>query len=374
MKVFLLSVIGQTLFNLILLVLIRKATKPRSLSRRIGIGIILVEYIAFTILFAVRSHLPREVMGAGLTLFNGYYIGLLMFLCYTLTAYVGIYLSLLKHKERRRKWYARAFFTLIPVTIILCTWGHFNTVCPRVTRHSIELPATPHTPDSLRIAFISDIHIGEIMSPKRVARLAEMVRAEAPDIVMVGGDVVDYHTSYMYLPGVKEALLSLHPDKGKIYYVLGNHEYYYHLEEKEAWIRSLGTLLKDSVALIAPDIYLIGRDDATNRYRATLSTLTDSIPPGAIRIVLDHQPKEMKQEREGGIHLALHGHTHNGQFIPFKWAVALTFERSYGLYRRDGTTYYISSGYGVAGSTFRVGTYSEIAILDVKFRKGAPGR
>ena len=74
--------------------------------------------------------------------------------------------------------------------------------------------------------------------------------------------------------------------------------------------------------------------------RLPLKSLVEEVPEGATTILLDHQPIEPDVERALGIDLALHGHTHDGQFIPFKWLVWLNFENSYGYLHR-GVTHYI---------------------------------
>lgn len=376
MHVFLLSLIGQTIFNLLLLLLLFQATKPGSLMRRIGMGLLAVEYILFVILFATRSHLSEETIKHILRIFNNYYVGQMIYLFFTGMLFVGIYfLSIIfvREKEARwsikKRWYRHTFLAMIPVTLLLCLWGHYNTVSPKVVRHEVHLPRTAQTPDSLKVVFVSDTHIGELIGLKDIERLREMVRRESPDLVLMGGDILDYYTSYAHLPGMTEAMRGLHSDPSRVYYVNGNHEYYYGREEKEAWFRSLGTFLKDSVVSIAPDVYLIGRDDYMNKERASLASLKRHVPEGAVTLVLDHQPKEVIEERAEGVDLALHGHTHDGQFIPFKWVVSAAFEQSYGLYTKGNTTYCISSGYGVAASTFRVGTHSEIVVLTLYFDK-----
>ncbi|SJZ30735.1 metallophosphoesterase [Porphyromonas cangingivalis] len=376
MHVFLLSLIGQTIFNLLLLLLLFKATKKGELMRRAGIGLLAVEYLVFVTLFAVRTHLSEETIKHILRVFNNYYVGLMIYLFFTGMVFLGIYLLsffFVREKEARKpikkRWYRHAFLVMIPVTVLLCLWGHYNTISPRIVRHEVHLPRTAQTPDSLKVVFVSDTHIGEIISLKNIQHLQEMVRREDPTFVLMGGDILDYYTSYAHLPGITETMRGLHADPSKVYYVNGNHEYYYGREEKEAWFRSLGTFLKDSVVAVAPDVYLIGRDDHMNKERASLASLKSHVPSGAVTIVLDHQPKNVIEEREEGIHLALHGHTHDGQFIPFKWVVGAAFEQSYGLYSKGNTTYCISSGYGVAASTFRVGTRSEIVVLTLYFDK-----
>ena len=94
----------------------------------------------------------------------------------------------------------------------------------------------------------------------------------------------------------------------------------------------------------------------------------EQVPEGATTILLDHQPIEPDVERALGIDLALHGHTHDGQFIPFKWLVWLNFENSYGYLHRGVTHYITSSGLGFSSSPILLGTFSEVVIIHLKLQ------
>ena len=237
---------------------------------------------------------------------------------------------------------------------------------PKVVHYNINLPYEGPT-KKIKAAFISDIHIGDIIDYKQVKLLVELVQKEQPDYVFVGGDQLDYYFSYVAndLDNYTSLMRSLHNDQSKIFYVLGNHEYYKDLKEKIEWFHNIGTLICDSVVQLDHNLFLIGRDDAFNSNRAELSTLVRDIPSTATTILLSHQPRDPKEELDNGINLALHGHTHEGQFIPFSWLMYLVYDNPHG-YKRVGETHYItSSGFGVSTTSLRVGTHSEIAIIDI---------
>lgn len=375
MKVFYLSLLGQSLFALLTLLGIFIVGEQGGRFRRIGSYFVLGELGLFFLLYFSRDCLTYSQKSIMLHVFNNYYVGLMLFLFLFFSSlfllWVAIRFTPLRRYASsfciRKRWYRYLFLALVPTTVLLCWKGYCNTMYPRMVHHRIDIPKECGV-DSLRVAFVTDIHIGEIITPHQLQKLVTMVREANPDYVLVGGDMIDYYTHYAFRPDVENLLKSMHSDKSRIVYVLGNHEYYYHPGEKERWFDSLGVLLKDSVLRLSDNLYLIGRDDATNTSRSSLSSLLEKVPLSAVKIVLDHQPSEMDIEKAAKIDLALHGHTHNGQLIPFKWLVALRFGKSYGSFRRGGTCYYISSGFGVAGSPFRVGTHSEIAILDLHFK------
>lgn len=90
--------------------------------------------------------------------------------------------------------------------------------------------------------------------------------------------------------------------------------------------------------------------------------------PNAYILVLDHQPKELKGNKEAGVDLQLSGHTHAGQIFP-GGVVSELFginEQNYGI-RTDGTfTSIVSSGIAGWGSHFRTEGHSEYVMIQVK--------
>lgn len=375
MRMILLSLGGQLLLNFILLWCIWLATSKKSIWRKIAVGVVGIELLAFLVLATYKVIIPDrgDFFRIGASLFADYYVFVALWLMPLLLAYFVIWLlkKLNVLKESRQCKVARgwAIVLLIPLTLAACLKGYYNSTHPVVTHYEVNLPyeGAPH---ELTIALITDIHIGELVRKDLVEKMVEMVQKEKPDYVCVGGDQIDYYFDYIEdNPQITELLSSLHPDKNRIFHVLGNHEYYIDLEKKCDWLSLCGTLLRDSVVQLNDSLYLIGRDDAYNTARAPLKQLTEQVPKGATTILLDHQPVEPELERELGIDLSLHGHTHNGQFIPFKWLVALRYENPYGYLQKGDTHYITSSGIGFSSSPILFGTKSEVVIIHLKLGK-----
>ena len=76
--------------------------------------------------------------------------------------------------------------------------------------------------------------------------------------------------------------------------------------------------------------------------------------------------KSLSQEAvDNGIDLQLSGHTHNGQFWPFNYLVKSMFELSWGYKQKGNSQFYVSSGYGSWGPPVRIGSQSEIVIIEI---------
>ncbi len=84
-------------------------------------------------------------------------------------------------------------------------------------------------------------------------------------------------------------------------------------------------------------------------------------------IVLNHTPDNLDEEMENGADIALYGHTHDGQIFPFNIFTRLVFEVSRGYKQKGDTHVFVSSGVGLSGPQYRIGTKSEIVVLDVTF-------
>ena len=83
-------------------------------------------------------------------------------------------------------------------------------------------------------------------------------------------------------------------------------------------------------------------------------------------IVLDHQPYHLDRSAKAGVDFQFSGHTHYGQVWPISWITKAIYECSYGSYQLDSTHFYISSGIGIWGGKFRIGTQSEYVVLTLK--------
>jgi hypothetical protein len=214
----------------------------------------------------------------------------------------------------------------------------------------------------LRIVQLSDLHIGAIHGPKRLARIVRMANAQEPDVVLITGDLVDG-------PGrFRDHMYSVLDDiKAPVLFSTGNHEYYAGLEQVLAVLaRTKLRILRNE--LVEMDGYqVIGIDDGR---RGTVPDVLPHIPHDRSKytVLMFHQPTGLEAAAEGGVDLQLSGHTHGGQFIPFPLLARAIWHRYTGLYDYQGTYLYCTTGGGTWGPPFRLGTMCEIAVLDIKGR------
>ena len=164
-----------------------------------------------------------------------------------------------------------------------------------------------------------------------------------------------------------------HRLQAPIYACLGNHEYFSGEPRAQQFYNDAGIhLLRDSSVTLPQlgNLTIIGRDDRMNRRRKPVAQLTqEALPQGGQRpftILLDHQPYNLELSEQAGVDFQLSGHTHYGQVWPISWIEDAMYENAYGPSERGRTKFYVTSGIGIWGGKFRIGTQSEyvVATLD----------
>lgn len=221
----------------------------------------------------------------------------------------------------------------------------------------------PGTPP-VRILAVSDLHLGYGTGNRELPRWIDMLHAENADIILIGGDLIDTHLKPLYDKGMAEPLRRLSAPLG-VYAVPGNHEYISGIEESGKFYAEAGIpLLRDSAVTVGDSLlHIVGRDDRTNASRKSLAALTAPLDRSLPAIVIDHQPTDLSEAAAVGVTLQFSGHTHYGQVWPISWITSAIFEKAHGYTRHADTHYYISSGLGIWGGKFRIGTRSEYVVM-----------
>ena len=222
--------------------------------------------------------------------------------------------------------------------------------------------ASPKIEKPLKVVLMSDVHAGYHNRYKDVRHWVDIVNGEKPDLILLGGDLID--RSLRAVTADHEASCLKHL-KAPVYSCLGNHEYYAGVEESVEFYKSAGiTLLQDSLASVC-GITVIGRDDKTNESRKALYKLMRKVPKGQFVLLLDHQPQDLLEAQLSGVDFQFSGHTHSGQVWPLTLIVKMEFEHPHGRLVKGNTNYYITSGMGIWGGKFRIGSRSEYLVLNL---------
>ena len=248
------------------------------------------------------------------------------------------------------------FLGAIGIVALIMTLGAIHY--PHKFREELTLTTDKPLEKPLTIVLASDLHIGYHNRRAELARWVNLINAEKPDLVLIGGDIIDRSLRPVTEGHYEEEFRRL---EAPVWTVLGNHESYAGLAQAEQFFEAAGIrVLKDSVAHFK-GVDVIGRKDRSARSRAVLQDLAEGLE--GFTLLLDHQPDHLEEAEQAGIDFQFSGHTHRGQVWPVSWVTDLMFEKSWGHYRKGDTRYYISSGLGLWGAKIRVGTRSEYLVL-----------
>lgn len=321
-------------------------------------------FTPFQVLFFLEVRF--DILNYYVYIFSGILVAFSWFLLAVSVIYDTLYVLLKRtnFNQNRRKFLKFCFdITFVILFFSYFLKGIFTAVKPpKINNVSIKLKNLK-TP--LKIALISDIHIGEVLQKEFLQNLVNIINEQKPDIVTIIGDLVD--TNVFGIGGNLDPLKEL---KAPTFFVLGNHEYYHGAGAIMDKISSLGVkVLKNENTQIF-GINLAGVYDMAgfrfDEYLPDLSMALIGIDENLPTILLSHQPKFIKTMQKD-VDLVLCGHTHGGQIFPFHILVKMDQGYLYGLYKHnDKMQVYVSSGAGFWGPAVRIFAPSEIAILNLK--------
>lgn len=230
-------------------------------------------------------------------------------------------------------------------------------------RVEVALNTDKPLPHDYKLVMLSDLHLGYHNSGKELSRWVDMINAEKPDLVLIAGDVIDMSIRPLVEDNMAAEFRRL---TAPVYACLGNHEYFATTPAARQFYKDAGiNLLVDSLAVIDNAICIIGRDDRMNARRKSVGALVASADSSLYTIVLDHQPAHLSRTSKADVDFQLSGHTHRGQVWPISWITDVMYECSWGSYQLGKTHYYVSSGMGIWGGKFRIGTQSEYVVASL---------
>lgn len=257
------------------------------------------------------------------------------------------------------------------VMISILGLGTFNAYNPVIREHEIEIDKeAPFS--SLRVVMASDMHFGHLSGKTHANRLVHEVNSLQPDLILLPGDIIDDDPEPFIQKGFGSILEKLSARYG-VYGVLGNHEYYgggipMYIKE----MQRIGIpILMDETVVLEGGIQLVGRKDKTDRNRKNIEKLLESLDKTKPIFIMDHQPLELVQAAEHGADLMLSGHTHRGQMAPNHLITRRIFELDWGYLKKNQLHAFVSSGFGFWGPPLRIGSRSEILLIDITFTKNS---
>nr|WP_221247473.1 metallophosphoesterase [Gordonia humi] len=259
---------------------------------------------------------------------------------------------------------------VVVVSFAATGYGVYEAATPRIVETDARIVDLPPSFDGVRIALVTDVHVGPARGEGFVRKVVDEVMAQRPDLIVLGGDLTDGTVAKVGRD--LEPLRDLRAPLG-VFGISGNHEYY--VDDGGAWLdywETLGvqTLRNQRVELRRGDgvVDLAGVYDATAPaphepdYAAALGGRDRSHPV----ILLAHQPIQAEDAAAFGADLQLSGHTHDGQIWPLTYLVGLQQPVTAGWGDVDGVPVYVTRGTGAWGPPVRVLAPPEITVITLR--------
>jgi predicted MPP superfamily phosphohydrolase len=242
-----------------------------------------------------------------------------------------------------------------------------------VRRVEIAVPGLDPSLDGLRIAHLSDLHIGNLTPRAWGERWVRAANAESPDVAVVTGDMVTSGTAFH--EDIAAVIGGLSAEHG-VFVTMGNHDYF---GEGEPLVSLLGArgvrVMRNDGVVLEPRgegarLFLAGIDDTWTK-RDDLARALAARPAGVPTVLLAHDPERFRDAAEEGVELTLSGHTHGGQIaVPYLYRRLSLSHLSHhfhvGLYERGRSKLYVHPGLGTTGPPMRLGVAPAVVILTLR--------
>lgn len=253
--------------------------------------------------------------------------------------------------------------------VLIFAIGTYNAYTPTVRSYEVAVDKAVKGKEQIRIVFTSDMHFGVLSGKNHGKRMVEEINQLNPDVVMFGGDIIDDDPTPFIEKKIDKDISQIKAPLG-VYAILGNHENYggkipefvEKMEEIDVKV------LRDHSVELENNIILVGRKDYSDKKRKPLEELVSNLNKNKPLLLLDHQPNALVEAENNGVDIVMSGHTHRGQMAPNHLITGMLFENDWGYLKKGSMHSIVSSGFGFWGPPLRLGSQSEVVVIDVKFK------
>ncbi|WP_253452837.1 metallophosphoesterase [Neisseria perflava] len=318
---------------------------------------------AFLITNALIAGLLLE-LGHSIFRVMAFWMVLLLFVMYA--ALVTFLLHLLLRKLIPQKSLSRALRLFAPLFVIgLTAFAVHNTYTPVIRYQTVTI--NKKMDKSLRIGMASDLHLGVLFGSKQLDWLTDTMQREKADIILLPGDLMDDNVKAFREKDMAPHLAKLHAPLG-VYATLGNHDLFGAQKQIQEALEKAGIRVLNNEVLRVDNLLLVGRVDDSDVKRPTTAKLLQGQDTALPVILFDHRPSSIEQHAKLPVDVQVSGHVHNGQIAPANLIVRALNRLAYGYEAIGNGHYFVTSGYGFWGIPLRLGSQSEVWIIDVKGR------
>ena len=304
---------------------IRTRINRKRISPVIAVAIYLAEFVLFFIIAFLLLAGPEQIWflnfplaGLYMALFGDMASGIVLTICGFICKKSGQ-----KPEHNTKSRFVKLVLSLL-FSFLFTAYGMINMETVSADYHVCE---TAKVSESVRFAFLSDVHAGSAQSFGTLEKAVEQICSEKDlQFVVLGGDITDEYSS-------KEDMEKVYSLFGRIpvpvYFVYGNHDRqenaefahgrkYTQAEFENTLAENHVTILSDEFVEIGSEIVVLGREDASCKNRKPVEELVFK-DMSKFNIVFDHQPHEHKDIIQSNADLQVSGHSHSAQFWPLQF-------------------------------------------------------
>lgn len=329
--------------------------------------------------------LPQSRIQRIFKILSNYWIGI--FFCALFLAAAGDLIGLFIPRKDQSI-LAAAGVMILAAVMIFTVYGSIHARQIDTMDYAVTVDKACAGRKELKVALAADLHLGYNSGLSQVKKMVKQINRGKPDLVCIAGDIFDNEFRAVKDPEKIEKELRKIQSTYGTYACWGNHDIGEKIlggftfgtkkapdndrQMEEFLSRSGIRLLDDKTILIGGSFYLAGRKDPSKagkmgEQRRNAEDLLKDCDLTKPVIVMDHEPKELKQLSEAGADLDLSGHTHDGQIFPGNLVTGMMWENSCGYKKIGNMNSVVTSGAGVWGPPLRVGTKSEVCQITVRF-------
>ena len=344
-----------------------------------GIAVFMVLMILAPIFTRIGERTGHDYLAAGLAYVGFIWMGFL-FLFVTTAFCFDIYRGLLAAIRIITQKYLLAitptdgFACMVSIAIacLVMGYGFFEANTIRIENVVIHSNKFPKDMETIRIAQISDVHLGLVVGENRLKRILNQIQKAEPHLLVSTGDLVD---GKMIDPERLASMLrTVKTPLGK-FAVTGNHEFYAGQKQALDFTQNSGfVLLRGQSHSLPNGLTIAGVDDPAGRFQAPSGALNENellkeIPETQFVVLLKHQPI-VDANSIGLFDLQLSGHSHKGQIFPFGMLVKLVYKINHGFTPlSEGSAIYVSRGTGTWGPPVRFLAPPEVTLIELRSTK-----
>jgi predicted MPP superfamily phosphohydrolase len=258
---------------------------------------------------------------------------------------------------------------LVALAFIVSAYGVWHSSQIKVKTSTVFLENLPVVWEDRKIVLFADTHFGNIRSVSFAEKIVSLVNEQNPDMVLIPGDFFD--GTPLRADDVAYPFQNIVANYGT-YFAPGNHEEYGDEKQFLESLNSAGVHVLSNEKKVVEGLQVIGVTYTDTKTPESQQNILESlsIDPEAVSILIKHEPANIAIPEEFSIDLQVSGHAHKGQVFPLSYITKRIYGKFfYGLHRQNNTQVYTTSGVGAWGPPQRVGTDSEIVVIQLKTKK-----